>query len=363
MPLPPLLHDRAGDPGRCSHERSGANLASLAVHSGDLTGLAPQALETALADLEDGVAALATTTGAAALDGVLACHLRPGDHAVAQCSPYGGGRARFRALERTRGVRISYVSGRSTREVAEAIRPTTRLLYLETLASPSADVCDLSAMTSLARGAGLTTVVDNTFASPVLCRPLHHGADVVLHLTTAYISGHTDITGGVAVFADEQRHHRVRGRIRALGEEADPFTGWLTLRGLRTLSLRMRQHCQNAGALALRLAAHPAVVAVHWPGLPDHPSHRVASRLLTDHGGLLAFEVDGGHEAARRFVDRVTLAQSSTALGGMETLVHHPEGSVLRAVGAGEGTVRVSVGIEDLDHIWSDFVHALPSPW
>ncbi|CAL9542144.1 Cystathionine beta-lyase [Streptomyces sp. enrichment culture] len=363
MTLSPLLHDRPGDPSR-SLGRTGT-LESLAVHSGDrgLTRRAPQALETAMADLEDGAAALATATGAAALDGVLACRLRPGDHAIAQCSPYGGSLARFRALERSRGVSVTYVSGRSAEEVARAIRPTTRLLYVETLAGPLADVCDLPAMTGLARKAGLMTVVDNTFASPVLCRPLQHGADVVIHSTTAYIGGHTDMTGGIAVFADERQHRRVRDRVRALRQGGDPFTGWLTLRGLRTLPLRMRQHCENAGTLARRLAAHPAVAAVHWPGLPGHPGHRVAARLLGDFGGLLAFGIAGGRDAARQFVERVTLAQSSTALGGMETLVHHPDSSVLRAVGAGEGTVRVSVGIENPDHLWSDFVHALPSPW
>ncbi|MDQ8701731.1 PLP-dependent transferase [Streptomyces sp. LHD-70] len=361
MPLSSLLHDPPGDPGGSLGPTG--TLESLAVHSGDLTRLAPQALETAMADLEDGAAALATATGAAALDSVLACHLRPGEHVIAHCSPYGGSLARFRALERTRGVRITYVSGRSPGEVAGAIRPTTRMLYLETLAGPLGDVCDLPAMTGLAREAGLITVVDNTFASPMLCRPLHHGADIVLHSSTAYIGGHTDVTGGILVFADERQHRRVRDRVLALGETADPFTGWLTLRGLRTLPLRMRRHCENAGALARRLAAHPAVAAVHWPGLPGHPSHRVATRLLGDYGGLLAFDIARGRDAARQFTDRVTLAQPSTALGGMETLVHHPTSSVLRAVGASEGTVRVSVGIENPGHLWSDFVQALPSPW
>lgn len=315
-----------------------------------------------MADLEDGVAAIATATGAGAVNGVLASHLRAGDHVIGQCSPYGGNLARFRALER-RGVRVTYVSGRSRREVADAVRPDTQLLFLETIAGPMADVCDLPAMTALAREIGLLTVVDNTFASPALCRPLCHGADIVVHTSTAYFGGHTDVTGGFAVFADEQRRRNVRDRVLAVRETADPFAAWLTLRGLRTLPLRMRQHCENAGVLARRLAAHPAVAAVHWPGMPGHPSHQVASRLLGGYGGLLAFDIAGGRDAARQFMDRVTLAQQGTALGGVETVVHHPPSTVLRAVGAGEGTVRVSVGIENPNHLWSDFAHALPSPW
>ncbi|WP_331766379.1 aminotransferase class I/II-fold pyridoxal phosphate-dependent enzyme [Embleya sp. NBC_00896] len=327
------------------------------------------ALETAMAALEGGVAALATSSGMGAITAVLTTHLASGDHVVAQRRLYGGTFAMLRDLEQRYGVQVTYVSGDDPAEVAAAVRPNTRLLYLETIANPMTQVCDIPAMTAVARAHGILTVVDNTFATPVLCRPLAHGADIVVHSTTKYVGGHSDVVGGIAVFADPAGHRAVWDRIVESGVNPDPFAAWLTLRGLRTLPLRMRRHCEVAAVVAGRLAEHPAVSAVYWPGLPDHPRRDVVDRVLDGPGGMLAFDLAGGRAAADAFVHGVRLALLAASLGGLETLVVHPAGTShrqldaeqLRAVGIGEGTVRVSVGIEDPEDIWADFAQALPA--
>ncbi|WP_331772221.1 aminotransferase class I/II-fold pyridoxal phosphate-dependent enzyme (plasmid) [Embleya sp. NBC_00888] len=325
------------------------------------------ALETAMTALEGGVAALATGSGMGAINAVLGAHLASGDHVIAQRRLYGGTFATLCDLERRYGVRVTYVSGEDPAEVAAAVRPNTRLLYLETIANPMTQVCDIPAMAAAAHAHDVPTVVDNTFATPVLCRPLEHGADIVVHSTTKYVGGHSDVVGGIAVFADTAAHHRVWERAVETGVNPDPFAAWLTLRGLRTLPLRMRRHCEVAEVLAGRLVGHPAVAAVHWPGLAGHPGHEIAGRVLDGPGGMLAFDVIGGRDAAHEFVHRVRLARLAASLGGLETLVVHPAGTShrqldagqLRAVGIGEGTIRVSVGIEDPEDVWADFDQAL----
>jgi methionine-gamma-lyase len=210
-------------------------------------------------------------------------------------------------------------------------------------------------------------VVDNTFATPLLCRPIEHGADIVIHSATKYLGGHDDVTLGLVVCAREDMHHVLWKNAVDLGVAADPFAAWLTIRGLKTLSLRMARHCQNAAYLAQRLAAHPAVTVVHWPGLPSHPDHEVAGRLLSGYGGMLAFDLAGGREAGLAFVSAVRLAALAPSLGGTETLVLHPastshrqmDAAGLRKAGIGEGSIRVSVGLEHPDDLWADFGQAL----
>jgi methionine-gamma-lyase len=209
-------------------------------------------------------------------------------------------------------------------------------------------------------------VVDNTFASPLLCRPIEQGADVVVHSTTKYLGGHSDVTGGVAVFADDARYRTTWHHSIELGVTADPFAAWLAIRGLRTLALRVRKHEENAEVLARRLAAHPAVRVVHWPGLDTHPSHAVARRVLDGYGSTFSFDL-ADVATGRRFVTALELVRLAPSLGGTETLVLHPastshrqlDEAQLNASGITGGTIRLSVGIEDVDDLWHDLSRAL----
>ena len=327
-----------------------------------------RALEDQLARLEGGVAAVCTASGTGAISGVLLATLRSGDHVLAQNCLYGGTYAMLNDLSARFGVEVTYLDGDDPAEVAAAVRPTTRLLYLETIANPVTKVVDLPAFLAAGKAAGLLTVVDNTFATPLLCRPIEHGADVVVHSATKYLGGHSDVTGGALVFADDARYRQVWHHVMELGATADPFAAWLTIRGVQTLPLRMRQHCANAAVLADRLAEHPAVASVRWPGRADHPDHVVARGHLSDFGGMLVFDLVGGREAGRALTKGVRLAKLAASLGGVETTLVHPASSThrqmdadaLRAAGIGEGTVRLSVGIEDVEDVWEDLDQALP---
>jgi cystathionine beta-lyase/cystathionine gamma-synthase len=204
-------------------------------------------------------------------------------------------------------------------------------------------------------------------ASPYLCRPIEHGAAVVVHSATKYLGGHNDVIGGLALFAEEEQHRRAWHTMIDLGASADPFAAWLVLRGVKTLALRMECHTANAAAVAGLLAGHEKVTRVYWPGLPDHPSHEVAGRVLDGYGGFLAFDLAGGRAAGRRFTEATRLALLAPSLGGAETLVSHPastthrqlDAAALAAAGIGEGMVRVSVGLEDADDLIEDFTNAL----
>lgn len=327
-----------------------------------------RALENAVADLEGGVAAVATASGMSAVNTVLLGSLRAGDHAVMQRQLYGGTTSSFRHLAERFGVETTGIVGDDIAELRAAIRPNTKLVYVETITNPTTRVCDLPAVVEAAHEHGAIVVVDNTFATPVLFRPLEHGADIVLHSTTKYFGGHSDVTGGVIVFADDARYRAVWDTAQELGPTADPFAAWLTLRGLHTLPLRMRQHCANATVIAERLAAHPAVSAVHWPGIPTHPDHETARKLLPDgYGSTFSFDVAAGREAARAFVSHLRLAVMAPSLGGIETLALHPastshrqlDDAGLAAAGVGQGTIRLAVGLEHADDLWSDLAQAL----
>ena len=326
-----------------------------------------RALEEVVANLEDGAQAIATSSGMGAINSVLLALLRPGDHVIAQRCMYGGTFSVFAGLAARYGIEVSYISGRDPAEITAAVRPGTRLLYLETIANPTIAVGDLPALIAAGHAAGLTCVVDNTFATPVLCRPIEHGADIVVHSATKYLGGHDDVMLGAAVCAHADTYRALWKHAVDLGAAADPFAAWLTLRGLKTLSLRMARHCENAGHLAGRLAAHPAVSAVHWPGLPSHPDHAVAGRILAGFGGMLAFDLAGGRDAGLAFAGRLRLAAMAPSLGGAETLVLHPastshrqyDTAALRAAGISEGSVRVSAGLEHPDDLWADFEQAL----
>ncbi|WP_031167687.1 trans-sulfuration enzyme family protein [Streptosporangium roseum] len=334
---------------------------------GRLSNPTVRSLEEAVAGLEGGVGAVATGSGMGAINSVLLGLLKPGDHLIAQKSLYGGTAAMINDLVARFQITVSYVPEDDPAALRAAVRPETRLVYLETIANPVTQVADLPGMCTAAREAGLISVVDNTFASPILCRPLEHGADIVVHSTTKYLSGHTDVVGGIAVFASEELYRKVWHFAVELGATADPFAAWLTLRGLQTLPLRMERHCSNTRELAVRLDNHPAVSAVHWPGLPSHPSHELAAKLLPDFGGVFSFDLVGGRAAGERFMSSVRLALLAPSLGGVETLILHPATTSHRSLtaeelarhGIGAGTVRVAVGIEHIEDLWADFAQAL----
>ncbi|MFE6223749.1 trans-sulfuration enzyme family protein [Streptomyces sp. NPDC057854] len=327
-----------------------------------------RALEQTLAGLEGGAGALAFASGMGAISGVLLALLRPGDRVIAQRCLYGGTFSVLSDLAGRYGIDVVYVSGDDVAEFeAAAVHPAARALVLETVANPTGRVADLPGLLAAARRLGVTSVVDNSLASPVLCRPLELGADVVVHSATKYLAGHSDVLAGAAVFADEELRGRVWPRTVELGACADPFAAWLVLRGIPTLPLRMREHCANAAALAELLAVHPRVTAVHYPWHPSHPSYALARTVLAGGGGLLSFELDGGREAGRALVERVRLGRLALSLGGVETLLAHPastshrelDGEALAAAGIAPGLVRMSVGIEAVDDLWADLEQAL----
>jgi cystathionine beta-lyase/cystathionine gamma-synthase len=329
-----------------------------------------RALEDAVTGLEGAAAGMAFSSGMGAINAVLLGLLGTGDHVIAQRCLYGGTYAVLNDLAARWGVEVTLVSGQDPAEVREALRPTTRMLYLETIANPTTRVADLPALIAeVADRDDITTVVDNTFASPLLCRPIEHGADIVVHSLTKYLGGHSDVLGGAAVFRSAATHERVWHHSGEQGASAAPFTAWLTLRGMQTLALRMERHCANALTLAERLAAHPAVSHVSYPGLPSHPDHAIARRLLTGGagGGVLAFDLAGGRPAGRTFVESVRLASLSPSLGDVKTLVMHPastshrqlDADALAAADIGEGTIRLAVGVEHPDDLWTDLDQAL----
>ena len=326
-----------------------------------------RALEQTIADLEGSAACLAASSGMGAISAVLLGLLQSGDHVIAQSRLYGGTHGVLSDLARRFGIEVSRIVGTGTDELASVLRPRSRLLYLETIANPTTDIADLPTMLAASRAAGLVSVVDNTFATPVLCRPHEYGADVVIHSATKYLGGHDDVVAGIAAFADADLYRRVWQFGVNLGVVADPFASRLVLRGIKTLPLRVARHCENAGRLARLLAGHPQVTNVRWPGLADHPGHALASRILDGFGGVLCFDHIGGRAAAAEFVARLRQVVLAPSLGGPETLVLHPASSShreldaneLRAAGIGEGTIRVSAGLEHFGDLQADFEQAL----
>ncbi len=325
------------------------------------------ALEAAVAGLEGAAQGMATASGMGAIATVLLTLAAAGDHLVVQRDLYGGTFSLLTTVAARLGITATFVDATDPGAVGAALRPATRAIYVETIANPTMTVVDLPALAGVAGAAGIPLVVDNTVASPYLCRPIGHGAAVVVHSATKYLGGHSDVIGGLALFADAGRHGQAWKTMIDLGASPDPFAAWLVLRGVKTLPLRMERHTANAGALAGLLADHPKVARVYWPGLPGHPSHAVAARVLDGYGGFLSFDLAGGRQAGRRFTEATRVALLAPSLGGPETLVSHPastthrqlDARALESAGIGEGMVRVSAGLEDADDLLEDFTHAL----
>jgi len=324
------------------------------------------ALEAHLAALENGRAGFAFASGMAATTAVVT-RLVPGDHIVATAQIYGGTYRLFEELLSRHRVSVSYADPADLEALARAIRPETRLLVLETLTNPLVRVTDIEAAAAIAHRHDVTVLVDNTFASPCLQRPLDHGADLVMHSMTKYLNGHSDAVGGAIVARRQEDIDWLRFVQTAAGAVLGPFDSWLVLRGTKTLALRMARHSANGQRIAEFLAAHPRVAQVHYPGLPSHPQHESARRLLPDgFGGMLAFDV-GSAEAARQVLGRFRLIALAESLGGVESLAGHPATmsharvppEVRRAMGISDGLIRLSVGIEDASDLVDDVRQAL----
>jgi cystathionine gamma-synthase len=323
------------------------------------------ALEECLAALEGGRRALAFASGMAAEDCLLRAVCAPGDDVVIPDDAYGG---TFRLMARVfADWGVSYrpvpVSDVAAVRGALAERPA-RVLWAETPTNPLLAIADIAALADVAHQAGALLVVDNTFASPYLQQPLALGADAVVHSTTKYLGGHSDVIGGAVVVADPALGERLAFLQNATGAVAGPFDAWLTLRGVRTLAIRMDQHCRNAARVADMLASHPAVTQVYYPGLPSHPGHEVAAKQMRGFGGMVSFQVRGGAEAAVAACGRTRLFTLGESLGGVESLVEHP-GRMTHASAAGsplevpDDLVRLSVGIETGEDLLEDLRQAL----
>ncbi len=325
------------------------------------------ALEEAVAELEGGEAAVATASGMAAAHATMLSVLESGDEVIVPAAVYGGIVGIVQHVLARTGIAARTVDTTDHDAVAAAIGPRTRLLWLETISNPTTAVADVAALAELAHAHGVVVAVDNTFASPALATPLVHGADLVIHSTTKYIGGHSDIIGGIVVGSPE-RVAAARSVVINAGGNASPWEAFLALRGLKTLALRMERHSANALAVARALEGAPGVEAVRYPGLPSHPQHALAGRVLREGmaGGMLAVDLEGGRPHGERFLERMQVGVHATSLGGVETLVSHPASSshrqlsddALAAAGLTPGTLRVSIGLEDADDLVADLVAA-----
>jgi len=317
-----------------------------------------EALEDVVGTLEGG-RALAFSSGMGAVSAVL--DLVPnGGTVVVSSHSYSGVAARLRDLEADGRVVVKLVSVQDAATVAAQCVGAS-LLWVETPTNPAMEVCDLASVAAAARELGVLTVCDNTFAGPMLQRPIEHGIDVVLHSATKSLAGHSDVLLGIVVTTDDAYYDRLLRTRTLIGSIPGPFEAWLALRGMRTLALRVRQSQATAMQLALRLSTHPAVTAVRYPGLPDDPGHEIATRQMDGYGAIVAFETTGDADTAEAFCDRVELITHATSLGGVETLVERRRRWPEERPDIPETLIRLSVGIEDVEDLWNDLEQALNS--
>jgi cystathionine gamma-lyase len=326
------------------------------------------ALEACLAGLEGGKAGFAFASGMAAIGTVLEL-LDSGSHVVAMDDLYGGS---YRILERVRkrsaNIQTTFVDLSRTEDFEKAIKPNTKMVWVESPTNPLLKLVDLEAIAAVARKRGIISVCDNTFASPWIQRPLEHGFDIVVHSTTKYLNGHSDVIGGAAILRDETFKEKLGFLQNAVGTIPSPFDAFLTLRGIKTLAVRMERHCGNAMHIAAFLEKHPKIQKVIYPGLASHPQHLLASRQMNArYGGMVTAVIKGGLPASRRFLERCELFTLAESLGGVESLIEHPAimthaslpEDVRANLGIDDGLVRLSVGIENIDDLIAELKHAL----
>jgi cystathionine beta-lyase/cystathionine gamma-synthase len=322
------------------------------------------ALEANLAALERGKHGHCFASGMAATDTVMRL-LQSGDHVVAGENMYGGSYRLFNRVYEKFGLQFSYVDTSNVDNVRNAIQPNTKMLFLETPTNPMMTITDLAACSAAAHEKGVLVVVDNTFCSPYLQRPIELGADIVIHSTTKFLNGHSDSIGGAVISTTDELGERIGFLQNAVGAILSPFDSWLVLRGVKTLAVRMKRHEENGMVMANYLANHPKVKKVYYPGLPDHPQHELAKRQMSGFGAMISFDV-GSLEHTANFLNRVRLCSLGESLGGVETLISHPETMTHASVpldtrtrlGLTPGLIRISVGLEEIEDLIGDIENA-----
>lgn len=325
------------------------------------------AYERCVADLEGGVAGFAFGSGLAGASTVLDL-LDSGSHVIAMDDLYGGTYRLFeRVRRRSAGLDFSFLDLNDPAALKAALKPNTKMIWAETPTNPMLKLVDLAKLSAFAKKHGLLLVVDNTFCSPMLQRPIEYGADLVLHSATKYLNGHSDMVGGIVVAANNDMAERMGFLQNSVGAVAGPFDSFLAMRGLKTLHLRMKAHCQSALDLAKWLERHPAIERVIYPGLKSHPQHALARRQMDGFGGIISAEVKGGMRAARKMLERCEIFALAESLGGVESLIEHPgvmthasiPAATRKRLGISDGLIRLSVGVEDVEDLRAELKHAL----
>jgi len=324
------------------------------------------ALEENIASLEGGIGSSATATGMAAVSAVLML-LEPGDHVITGDDIYGGTYRLFDQLLSQKGISFSFINMRDINAVKQAVCPDTKMIWVETPSNPLLNIVDLEAVIKIARENNILSAVDNTFLSPYFQKPFEFGADIIVHSTTKYLNGHSDVVGGAIVYNDKETEEKVRFLVNTIGVSQAPYDAWLVLRGIKTLAQRMEAHQANALALARYLEKHKSVKKVYYTGLPNHPQKNLIKKQMKGFGGMLAFELDTAKVPLEGFFSRLNYFCLAESLGGIESLIEHPwsmshasmgeEG--LRASGITQQTIRVSVGIENAQDLIDDLDNAL----
>ncbi len=326
-----------------------------------------EAMEDSVAALEGGHKALGCGSGMAAVHTVFAALTQFGDHIVCSHAVYGPTTTLLNSIMKRYGVETTFVDASNLDEVKNAVTAKTRIIYVETPGNPTLSISDIKAIAKIAHNAGAYLVVDNTFMSPALQKPFEFGADIVLHSMTKFLNGHADVIGGVIIVRDEQMYCDFRKVLNQLGGVIDPFNSFLVHRGIKTLALRMQQHCESATAIAGYLENHPAVKKVMFPGLRSHPQYSLAQKQQKGPGGLIAIELKGGYRAGKNMMNGVKLFQLAVSLGGVESLIQHPASMTHASMGAEaraaagicEGLVRLSIGIENVNDLINDLERSL----
>ena len=325
------------------------------------------ALEAALASLEEGRYGLAFASGMAAESTLLLSLLKKGDHVLAVRDLYGGTRRLFDRIMSNFGIQFTYVKGSDSKDFASGLTPETKIVWLESPTNPLLKIVDIEAAAKVAHRQGASVVVDNTFQSPYLQQPLKLGADVVVHSTTKYLGGHSDLVGGGIVLSDSTLYEKVHFAQNVAGAVPGPFDSWLVLRGIKTLAVRMDRHCANSQRVAEFLTGHPKVRQVIYPGLPSHPQHELAKKQMTGFGGMISFHLKGDFESSKRFLKALRVFSLAESLGGVESLAEHPRSMThasvprdeLDRIGISESLIRLSVGIEDAEDLVTDLSNGL----
>ncbi len=323
-------------------------------------------LEDTIARLEGGKAGFAFATGMAAETTVIHL-LKAGDHIISGDDIYGGTYRLFQNVMQDFGLEFTFLRMDNRERIEDAIKPNTRMLWLETPSNPLLNIVDVEMVVDIAKKHNLMTVIDNTFATPYLLRPIEYGIDLVVHSTTKYLNGHCDVVGGAVVTTTDELTERIQFLLNAMGTCASPFDCWLVLRGIETLPVRMKQHEENAAALVNYLIRHPAVKKVFYPGLESHPGHEIAKRQMRGFGGVVSFELEEGIEAVNSFLRRIKVFSLAESLGGVASLAEHPATmshasmpeNYRKNVGISDKLIRLSVGLENVDDLIDDLRQAL----